>query len=243
MLKQAIKAIFRAFGLKIERIDPLEESIPPDYHRSPFLPRVYRGALHRYLYFLDQIESIKDIDGDIVECGVSIGHGALLFTLLSEYLGKLRDYWGFASFEGFPDPTEKDETTPITGRGFWASPPEVVLKVLRDGRLPETLIQERIHLVKGWFQDTLPRYQSTIALLHLDCDLYQSYRLALETLYDKVTPGGIVLFDEDGDRRWPGATKAIDEFFANRAETPQPHRNAPGNIIFENLDEPLAYYN
>ena len=223
MLKQAVKSAFRSLGFKIERIDPLEESIPADYNHSPFLPRVYRGALDRYLYFLDQLESVRDIEGDIVECGVSIGHGALLFTLMSEYLGKMRDYWGFDSFEGFPDPTDKDETTPITGRGFWASPPEVVLKVLRDGRIPEDVIRERIHLVKGWFQDTLPRYQGTIALLHLDCDLYESYKLALETLYDKVAPGGIVLFDEYGDRRWPGATKAIDEFFADRAEKPRPH--------------------
>ncbi len=223
MLKQAVKSAFRSLGFKIERIDPLEESIPADYNRSPFLPRVYRGALDRYLYFLDRLESVRDIEGDIVECGVSIGHGALLFTLMSEYLGKMRDYWGFDSFEGFPDPTDKDETTPITGRGFWASPPEVVLKVLRDGRIPEDVIRERIHLVKGWFQDTLPRYQGTIALLHLDCDLYESYKLALETLYDKVAPGGIVLFDEYGDRRWPGATKAIDEFFADRTEKPRPH--------------------
>jgi predicted O-methyltransferase YrrM len=222
-MKHLIKQVLRKLGYKIERIDPLEESIPADYNRSPFLPRVYRGSLDRMLYFLDQLIRVKNVAGDIVECGVSIGHGALLFTLMSEYLGVMRDYFGFDSFEGFPDPTPKDETTPIPGKGFWASPPEVVLKVLRDGRLPETIIQERIHLVKGWFEDTLPQYRGTIALLHLDCDLYESYKIALETLYPKVAPGGIVMFDEYGDQRWPGATKAIDEFFAGKAEKPCPH--------------------
>ncbi|HFD87207.1 MAG TPA: hypothetical protein ENJ35_05990 [Gammaproteobacteria bacterium] len=224
MLKQIIKKSFRTFGLKIERIDPLEESIPADYNHSPFLPRIYRGALDRYLYFLDQLEKVRDIEGDIVECGVSIGHGALLFTLMGEYLGKMRHYYGFDSFEGFPDPVDQDETTPITGKGFWANPPDTVMKVLRDGRLPEEVIREYIHLVKGWFQDTLPQYQGTIALLHLDCDLYESYKLALEQLYDKVAPGGIVMFDEYEDRRWPGAKKAIDEFFSDKTERPQPHK-------------------
>lgn len=222
-LKSAVKHTLRRLGYRIEKIDPLEESIPADYNHSPFLPRVYRGALDRYLYFKDMVEQVRPVKGDIVECGVSIGHGALLFTLLSDYFDTPRTYYGFDSFEGFPGPVEKDETTPIKGRGFWANPPDTVLKVLRDGRLGEEAIRERIRLVKGWFDETLPRYEGRIALLHLDCDLFESYRLALDTLYNRVEPGGVIMFDEYGDDRWPGATKAIDEFFSDKPETVRPH--------------------
>jgi len=223
MIKSAIKQALRSVGYKIEKIDPLEESIPADYNHSPFLPRIYRGALDRYLYFKDMVESVRQVEGDIVECGVSIGHGALLFSLFGEYVGVNRTYYGFDSFEGFPDPVAKDESTPIKGRGFWANPPDTVLKVLRDGRLSEETIRDRIRLVKGWFDQTLPQYEGRIALLHLDCDLYESYKLALEQLYDKVQPGGIIMFDEYHDDRWPGATKAIDEFFADKPESVVPH--------------------
>jgi hypothetical protein len=222
-VKSLIKRTLRAAGYKIEKLDPLEESIPSDYNHSPFLPRIYRGALDRYLYFKDMVEKVSAIEGDIVECGVSLGHGALMFTLFSDYIGTPRTYYGFDSFEGFPDPVEKDETTPITGRGFWANPPDTVLKVLRDGRVGDAVIRDRIHLVKGWFDETLPKYEGRIALLHLDCDLYESYKLSLETLYDKVQPGGVIMFDEYGDSRWPGASKAIDEFFRGKPETVQPH--------------------
>ena len=187
------------------------------------MPRVYGGALDRYLYFNDMVERVRDVNGDIVECGVSIGHGALLFTLFSDYIGRPRTYYGFDSFEGFPDPVEQDETTPIKGKGFWASPPDTVLRVLRDGRLKEAVIRDRIRLVKGWFDKTLPLYEGRIALLHLDCDLYESYKLALETLYPRVEAGGVIMFDEYGDERWPGASKAIDEFFRDRPEKVQPH--------------------
>jgi hypothetical protein len=185
---------------------------------------VYRGSLDRYLYFLDQVERVKAVPGDIVECGVSIGHGALLFLLMSEYVGMERDYYGFDSFTGFPDPVEKDAVTPIIGKGFWASPSDTVMKVLQDGRVPERIIRERLHLVKGLFEQTLATYQGRIALLHLDCDLYESYRLALQTLYAKVASGGVIMFDEYADNRWPGAQKAIDEFFADKPEKPMPHR-------------------
>ena len=223
MLQGLIKGAFRLAGLKVERRDLLEESIPADYNHSPFLPRVYRGALDRYLYFLSQIERVRDVEGDIVECGVSIGHGALLFLLLSEYVGVERTYVGFDSFEGFPDPVAKDEKTPITGKDFWANPPETVLRVLRDGRVPEKTIRERVKLVKGYFDRTLPSYNGQIALLHLDGDLYESYRIPLTELYGKVAPGGVIMFDEYADDRWPGARKAIDEFFADKPEKVVPH--------------------
>lgn len=223
MVKNFIKQAFRLAGIKVSRIDPLEETIPAQYNHSPFLPKIYRGSLDRLMYLRDQVEQVRGVEGDIVECGVSIGHGALLFLLLNEYVGVERTYWGFDSFEGFPDPLEKDENTPITGKGYWANPPETVMKVLHDGRISEDVVNRRVRLGRGWFQDTLPKYNGQIALLHLDCDLYESYKLALETLYEKVAPGGIIMFDEYSDQRWPGATKAIDEFFSDKPEQVQPH--------------------
>lgn len=223
VFKNWVKRAFRHAGLKIERRDPLEETIPEDYNHSAFLPRVYRGSLDRYLYFLNQLEKLKEVEGDIVECGVSIGHGALLFLLMGEYLGVERTYYGFDSFTGFPDPVDKDGVTPIKGKGFWASPTDTVLRVLRDGRVPDDKIRERVRLFKGLFDQTLPLYQGKIALLHLDCDLYESYMVALKNLYAKVVPGGIIMFDEYDDARWPGARKAIDEFFADKPEKPMPH--------------------
>jgi len=72
------------------------------------------------------------------------------------------------------------------------------------------------HLVPGYFNDTLKTYQGQVALLHLDVDLYDSYKVCLETLYPKVATGGVILFDEYAEptdlKNWPGAKKAIDEF-------------------------------
>ena len=223
MLKQLIKSGFSSVGLKLERRDLLEETIPADYDHSPFLPRISRGSLDRCLYFLDQLGKVRGIEGDIVECGVSIGHGALLFLLLSQYLGVERTYYGFDSFEGFPDPVAKDETTPITSKDFWANPPEIVLRVLRDGRVPERIVRDRVKLVKGFFDQTLSSYEGKIALLHLDGDLYESYKVSLDVLYRKVVRGGIIMFDEYADPRWVGARKAIDEFFADKPEVVVPH--------------------
>src|SRR5947208_15336013 len=100
MLKQLIKSGFSSVGLKLERRDLLEETIPAEYDHSPFLPRISWGSLDRCLYFLDQLEKVRGIEGDIVECGVSIGHGGRLFVLLSQHVGVGRTYLGFESLEG-----------------------------------------------------------------------------------------------------------------------------------------------
>lgn len=222
-INSAIKQTPRNLGYRIEKSDPVEDSIPADYSHSPFLPRMYRGARDRYLNFKDMVEKVKPVEGDIVECGVSIGHGALPFTSLSDYMGKPRIYFRFDSFESFPHPVAKDETTPIKGKGFSASPPDTVLNVLGNGRVGENVMRECIHPIKGWFDETLPKYEGQIASLQLVGDLCESCKIPLEALYDKLHPGGIFMFNEYRDPRSPSASKAIDEFFSDKPETIQPH--------------------
>ena len=81
--------------------------------------------------------------------------------------------------------------------------------------------KKKIHLVKGDIMKTLPKFKSEnkdikIRLLHLDVDLYKPTKLILETLWDNVTLGGIIILDEYGFNEWSGESKAVDEFFRSR---------------------------
>ena len=85
--------------------------------------------------------------------------------------------------------------------------------------IDQSFITDNIKLVPGEFSESLPVYDGgPIALLHLDIDFYESYKTALESLYCHVAPGGIIAFDEYLKPVWPGATQAIEEFFADRPE-------------------------
>ena len=56
-------------------------------------------------------------------------------------------------------------------------------------------------------------------MLHLDCDLYKSYKESLEFMYPKVVQNGIIVFDEYLDQKnFPGAIKAIDDFFGQKIQ-------------------------
>lgn len=57
-------------------------------------------------------------------------------------------------------------------------------------------------------------------MLILDCDLYESYKMCLSRLYPRIVPGGWIIFDEYFSAKYPGARRAVDEFFADRPEKP-----------------------
>lgn len=96
-----------------------------------------------------------------------------------------------------------------------------VRSLLIASGLEAQFVHSRIALVKGFFSQSLKTYSGPIAFLHLDVDLYDSYRACLAELYPKVVPGGVVAFDEymGGQEQvmFPGAKKAIDEYFGDDA--------------------------
>jgi predicted O-methyltransferase YrrM len=220
-LKQITKNCLRALGLTVQRRDRLAEYIPPGHSRSPYLPRVTRWSLGRICYLEDMLRRVAHVPGDVVECGVSVGYSLLYLTLLTELAGQDRHLYAFDSFQGFPSPAPADRRTDgafSIQKGDYAAPPELVRRVLHDGQVSPRWAAERVHLVPGFFEQTLPRYTGTIALLHLDCDLFTSYQTCLTELYPRLAPGGVILLDEYNDPNFPGAARAIDTFFADKAE-------------------------
>lgn len=170
------------------------------------------------MHFENLLDEIKEVDGVIVECGVGPGRSLFDFSVISEALEKPRHIYGFDTFEGLPAPTSEDGEWNVVSEGFWNNSQEQVREQLALAGLKEDFISSNITLVKGEFSQSLHWETGPIALLHLDCDIYESYKVSLERLYTHVAPGGIIAFDEYRLDHWPGATRAIDEFFEDKPE-------------------------
>ena len=176
----------------------------------------YTRRLFHFEYLLKQLDHI---DGRIVECGVGPGRSIFAFSIISQSVTRSREIWGFDTFEGIPPPTIEDGKSNQHKAGWWNHPQRQVVELLQFNGIDPTFISKNITFIPGGFDESLPKYDGApIALLHLDVDFYESYKIALESLYDYVAPGGIVAFDEYRNATWPGATQAIDEFFAGRPE-------------------------
>jgi O-methyltransferase len=80
------------------------------------------------------------------------------------------------------------------------------------------LLDERVRFLPGWFRDTLPDAPiERLSILRLDGDFYESTFIALESLYDKVSPGGFILVDDY--RSWMNCKLAVDDFRSDRGIT------------------------
>lgn len=181
----------------------------------------------------DQVRYCEErgIAGDYVELGVWKGGCLAVMALANMAFGsERRMIHGFDSFQGIPLPRrDKDDMV-------WAREAMKLTDEQCDGRLvaAEQLIgpkadveqtlagtgypRDRVRLHEGWFQDTVPiADMDKIAVLRLDGDLYDSYVVALDHLYDKVQPGGFVIFDD-----WilEGCRRAVTEFFERRNISP-----------------------
>ena len=175
------------------------------------------GWFARLVHFNSLVENIVAVDGDVVECGVADGASLAVLASLLKVHGQARRVWGFDSWDGLPAPSDADmgeASIAVGGMFSQASTAKVRDELLAYGLTGEE-IARTVRLVPGLFSDTLPGYQGRIALLHVDVDLYQSYLDCLTRLWPRVEVGGIVAFDEYGeDDAWPGARRAVDEFFA-----------------------------
>lgn len=162
------------------------------------------------------------IPGALVECGVWRGGSMMAVALTLERLGvDDRDLYLFDTFEGMPAPTEDDfsyagESAADLLAGSDRSEPIHAYASEDDVRLAMAAVHypiERIHLVRGLVEETLPaQAPDEIALLRLDTDWYASTRHGLDHLFPRMATGGVLILDDYG--YWRGARKATDEYIA-----------------------------
>lgn len=123
--------------------------------------------------------------------------------------------WLADSFAGLPAPDAS--RYPADERGqhhlwteFVATRSEVEEIFRRYG-----LLDEQVRFLEGRFKDTLPNAPiERLAVLRLDGDMYESTTQALESLYDRLSPGGFVIID---DYWLEPCKKAVHDFRTARA--------------------------
>ena len=174
--------------------------------------------------------SRAQVPGAVVECGVWRGGSmmAVARTLLDAG-DSTRDLHLFDTFSGMVEPGAEDRRgrDQRSARDLLAradrGDPESVWCVATVGEVRTSLSRvgypmERIHLVEGKVEDTIPEHApERIALLRLDTDWYESTRHELVHLFERISPGGVLILDDYG--YWQGARRAVDEYLAEHGHT------------------------
>ncbi len=151
----------------------------------------------------------ENVPGAVVEFGVASGFWIKQILDHMDSIGSTRETWGFDSFEGLPEP-DKDYDGPYWEKGQYAYGLDSVTEYLNGKSRPH------VHLVKGWFSDTLPQPQAQsikkIAYAKVDCDLYHPAVECLDYLTGRLTDGAILMFDDWTMSSGTGETRAFMEW-------------------------------
>jgi hypothetical protein len=222
--KQQVRHLLARLGWGVVSLD--KSDFDPEfleiYRRcSPFtmtsIERMY--ALYQATRYVVE----REVPGDVVECGVWRGGSSMLAAMTLARAGdEQRALHLFDTFEGMTRPTEEDGGEAFAewsrlqdddvNRWCYAALDEV------EGNMRSTGIgSDRVRLIQGRVEDTIPEAAPTsIAILRLDTDWYQSTYHELRHLFPRLSPEGVLIIDDYG--RWDGARQAVDQYFEETGE-------------------------
>ena len=169
----------------------------------------------------------KNLKGDFVECGVWKGGNIILLNKLCEIYNLDKKIYAYDTFDGMSEPevVDKDyknnlaqvlmnenvKSSKNDNIHCFSSYDEVHQNVNKFSNT------SNVKFIKGKVEDTLKiksNLPAEISILRLDTDFYSSTKIELETLYERLVSGGILIIDDYG--HWQGARKAVDEFFTKK---------------------------
>lgn len=204
----------------------LEDSAGADDTRYRLMARLLGTPPSEACFIVQALDQCRDLDGDVCEFGVAQGETSALIA--NEILPlETKRYHLFDSFEGLPEPTEKDQLkddifalgSMSAYAGKMSCPEDMVISRLRAVSFPE----RRYEIHKGFIEQTIredANLPDRVSFAYVDFDFYEPIKIALEYL-DGVTQSGAKFVVDDYDYFSTGAKAAVDEFLEekNRDQT------------------------
>jgi O-methyltransferase len=182
-------------------------------------------GLERLNQFHSALEIIEEekIPGNILEAGVWRG-GAVIFAaqFLNVWQIEGRSVYAADSFQGLPRPEKEfpaDNGDVHHNYDFLSVSLEEVKENFSSYLVPTE--NGNVVFVEGFFAESLQNLDcGPLAILRMDGDMYSSTIHTLDSLFDKVSPGGFVIVDD-----WflPGARAAVKDFLSSRNLTLEIH--------------------
>jgi O-methyltransferase len=134
-----------------------------------------------------------NVEGDFVECGVFKGFCS---GVILNYLGFQdlpRQAYLYDTFEGLPEKTSTAEERRTWDYTKYDS------EAIYNGVREKFSKFKNVNIVRGIVPDTFKvAVPEKIAFLHIDMNSEKAEMLTLEHLFDKVSPGGFIVFDDFG---------------------------------------------
>lgn len=154
---------------------------------------------------LERIEwLVKDtchLPGVMAELGVYRGGSARVIMKACPF----KTLHLFDTFEGLPE--DDESVTGVHKKGEFCSTFQEVIENLREFRLFE------MHIGVFPSSTDLIHPDTQFSFVHVDADIYQSTKAAIEYFLPRMVKGGIMVFDDYDWTNCPGVTELVHQYF------------------------------
>jgi O-methyltransferase len=210
---QSVQRVLRKRSHAIVKFGPPNNKVREDGRDWPMSAETMVG-MKRLTNLWECLEHVfaDRVPGDVLEAGVWRGGSSIFMRgVIVAYGEERRQSWVADSFAGLPK-TEPGRYPLDKGLDLYKYDQlSVSLEAVKANFAKYDLLDDSVHFLKGWFEDTLPTAPiDQLALLRLDGDLYSSTIQTLDALYDRVSDGGFVVVDDYGSI--PACKQATDDF-------------------------------
>jgi O-methyltransferase len=177
------------------------------------------GVSWRYNTLIWAARTCLAVPGDFVECGVFRGDMTWMVTQTVDVGGAGKKFYLYDTFTGLDPKYSSAEDFPQS--------PDFYRFINKEYSAPgiEEYVRQRfrdksfIVVTKGSVPEVLAEVApERLAFLHLDMNSAKGESAALEELFDRISPGGIVVFDDYGWSQYHKQKEAADRFMAARGK-------------------------
>jgi O-methyltransferase len=226
-MRSIIQQFFSLFGLKVERIKKgtftLDgysfERVCPPANYAPWLQdndfkQIYESIrgftlvdIYRCYELWELAERVSNINpaAGFIEIGVWRGGTAAIVAKKLSLKRSNASFYLADTFKGVVKATDKDAV--YTGGEHADTTVDLVKGLLKDN-------YQQIKILEGIFPDDtahlIPAEQQ-FGYCHIDVDVYQSAKEIVDWIWDRMIPGGVIVFDDYGFSTCTGITRYVNE--------------------------------
>jgi O-methyltransferase len=175
------------------------------------------GITWRYNTLIWAARQALLVEGDFIECGVYEGDMSWVLTEMVDLAAQARTMYLYDTFAGFSPKYSSAADYPDAPQNFDILQADFSRQEIYQGVLARFSVKPYVQVIRGVVPDVLHQSAPTkVAFLHLDMNSPGPERAALEFLYDRIVPGGVIVFDDYGWSMFRRQKEAADEFLASK---------------------------
>lgn len=190
-------------------------------------------SLNRLLTLYELYKVVQNVAGHIAEVGVFKGAGTILFAKLIHIFESeaLTQVHGFDWFQGTSTGGENDSK--LVPQGGYKSDFDELSKIIKLQKLDHIIRIHNFDVTKKLKQFLSENKHLQFKLVFLDAGMYEVMQACIPLFWERLTPGGIMIFDQFTNELAPGETLSVRELLPHAKVRTIQHSWMPNAYIIK----------